>query len=286
VLIGKPVANTYLYILDPFLQLVPPGVTGELYIGGVQLARGYLNREQLTAEKFIDDPYNTGKRLYRTGDLCRWTPDGNIEYLGRIDDQVKIRGYRIELKEVEQALCALEGVSTAVVTVGGNNNGERYLAAHVVSPAGHQPATLKQQLLERLPAYMVPSCFMMLDKLPVTANGKVDKRALPDPSSASLAGESHVPPRTETEIALAGIYEGSLNRPGISVTDNFFDLGITSLLLIKIRAAIRKQFGLQLNVHELYKTATIEELAATIDSLLWLKESTNNNIQQFEEFTI
>ncbi|WP_318849374.1 amino acid adenylation domain-containing protein, partial [Chryseobacterium sp. JV558] len=197
--IGKPLANTEAYILDSDLKLVPLGVAGELFLGGVQLSRGYLNRPELTAEKFISHPFKEGERLYRTGDLGRWLADGNIEFMSRNDDQVKIRGYRIELGEIESQLDRMEGIQQSVVLAVGDGASEKQLVAYYVSAAALGIDDLKNHLKAVLPEYMVPKIYMHLDSLPLTVNGKIDRRALPMPDARAYEKKEYVSPQTSTE---------------------------------------------------------------------------------------
>jgi len=286
--IGVPIPTLKCYVLDQRLQLVPVGVSGELYVSGAGLARGYLHRPELTGERFIPDPFNPGQRLYRSGDLARWRDDGNLEYLGRKDAQVKIRGYRIELGEVEQGLLSVPGIKAAVALAGTDHAGYTFLAAYVVADKPVDHTALRADLHRLLPEYMIPSCFLQLDELPLTQNGKVNKSALPDPLLSGASRKTdYTAPRNETESILTGIYETVLNRSAVSVKDNFFDLGLTSLTAVKIRMEIRKQLGVPVELRELYKLVTIEELAQMIDSLKWLATDNNNDdIQKVEEFII
>ena len=265
--IGRPIANTQLYVLDRGLEPVAVGVVGELYIGGDGLARGYLRRPELTAEKFVPHPFAAdGARLYRTGDLGRYLSDGNIEFLGRMDEQVKVRGYRIELGEIESVLRASEGVKEAVVVIE-EAHGEKRLIGYVVAEAGValQPDRLRAQLREQLPEYMVPAVFMELEKLPLTANGKVDRRALPALGiTKQERKKDFTAPRNTLEIALAKVWEELLGISPIGITDNFFDLGGSSLLAVRMVALVEKQFGKDLPLITLFKGATIEHMAAAL----------------------
>ncbi len=260
--IGRPIANTQLYILDQFLQPLPIGVPGELYIGGAGVARGYLNRAELTAKRFIPNPFGEG-RLYQTGDLARYLPDGTIEFLGRIDHQVKIRGFRIELAEIEAVLSQHPSVQDVVVLAREEEPGDKRLVAYVV-PGEVTPTThdLRGFLKEKLPDYMIPSAFVWLDSLPLTSNGKVDRRALPTPKAISRDLESQVvAPRTPNEAVLAQIWTDVLGVQQVSIHDNFFELGGDSILTIKIIARAN-QAGLQLTLRQFFEHQTIAELAA------------------------
>nr|WP_017317820.1 non-ribosomal peptide synthetase [Mastigocladopsis repens] len=280
--IGRPIANTQIYILDKHLQPLPIGIPGELYIGGDGLAQGYLNRPELTAEKFIPNPFSDkkGARLYKTGDLARYRPEGNIEFLGRIDNQVKIRGFRIELGEIETVLKQHQSVQETVVIAKENVSGDKHLVAYIVPNSKQVPTTieLREFLKEKLPAYMVPSIFVVVDSLPLTPNGKVDRRALrafDNPTSRSI-DKAFVAPRTPIELTLAKIWVETLHATSlehISIHDNFFDLGGNSLLAVRLVEQIHKQFERELPLSSLFLNPTIESLANSLspgkDSLPW-----------------
>ncbi|HEX9942664.1 MAG TPA: non-ribosomal peptide synthase/polyketide synthase [Thermoanaerobaculia bacterium] len=267
--IGRPVANKRIHLLDWDMRPVPAGVTGELHIGGVQLARGYLGRPQLTAERFMPDPcgMEPGARLYKTGDLARHLPDGRIEYLGRLDFQVKIRGFRIELGEIEAALDRQPGVRESVVVARGEG-GDRRLVAYVV-PARREeppsPAGLREALRASLPAHMVPTAFVVLGALPLSPNGKVDRKALPDPE-VGPAGERVAAPQTPTEELLAGIWAAVLGVPAVGRDDKFFDLGGHSLLASQVISRIRDVFGVELPLRTLFERPTVAALAREVES--------------------
>ncbi|MBW4457215.1 MAG: amino acid adenylation domain-containing protein, partial [Nostoc indistinguendum CM1-VF10] len=264
--IGRPIANTQIYILDRHLQPVPIGVAGELHIGGEGLARGYLNRRELTDEKFIPNPFNDepGARLYKTGDLARYLPDGNIEFLGRLDHQVKIRGFRIELGEIEAVLGQHPGVQEIVVVAWEDKPGNKRLVAYFVPDQQHAFSDLRSFLKEKLPDYMVPSAFVELEKLPLTPNGKVDRRALPTPEPYQRSLEaSFVPPRTPTEEVLAAIWTKVLGLEQVGIYDNFFELGGDSILSIQV-VARANQAGLQLTPKQIFQYQTIAELTAVV----------------------
>jgi amino acid adenylation domain-containing protein len=271
--IGRPVANTQAYVLDGHRRPVPIGVRGELYLGGVQVGRGYYNRPELTEERFIADPFNntSGARLYKTGDLVRRLPNGLIEFLGRLDDQVKIRGHRIELGEIEAVMRLHPAVQEGVVVVREDAPGEKRLVAYV-KPESSSPTLLSELrivLKERLPAYMVPSAFVFLDAFPLTPNGKLDRQALPQPetrSSESGELELFAPPRTPTEEVLAGIWCEFLNLKQVSISDNFFELGGHSLMIAQIINRINRAFSVSLGIPELYHNPTLEKLARVIVS--------------------
>jgi len=261
--IGRPIANTRVYVLDRAMQPVPVGVLGELHVGGPGVARGYLRRPDLTAERFVPDPYGvSGERLYRTGDLARWRADGTIEFAGRMDNQVKIRGFRVEPGEIEAVLGEHPGVLRATVTTT-TRGGDRALVAHVVPRPGQAvPAhALRQHLADRLPPHMVPSSFVILDALPLTPSGKVDRRALPAP--APERGDI-VAPRDPLEAALARRWEDLLGVRPVGVTDDFFQLGGHSLLAVRLVRQIEELCGVTLPLATLYARTTVESLAAAI----------------------
>jgi amino acid adenylation domain-containing protein len=264
--IGLPLANTTLYVLDRRQSAVPPGVLGELCIGGDGLARCYLNRPELTAEKFVPHPWGTGERLYRTGDLVRQRPDGPIEYLGRIDHQVKIRGFRIEPGEIEAVLAGHPEMRECAV-LARRDNGETRLVAYVVGRGGGAPRAedLREWLLERLPDYMVPSAYVVLDALPITANGKLDRKALPAPERGRGGTESGGPgPRDALELELVRLWEELLGVGPIGVRDDFFTLGGHSLLAVQLAARLRRRLGRTVPIAALLRHSTVERLAALL----------------------
>ncbi|MBU7321098.1 non-ribosomal peptide synthetase, partial [Paenibacillus oleatilyticus] len=264
---GKPVHNTRLYILkEGTEQLQPVGVAGELCIAGVQVARGYLNRPELTAEKFTADPFVAGERMYRTGDLARWLPDGNIEYLGRIDHQVKIRGYRIELGELETELLRVDPVQEAVVVARDDGQGQKLLCAYFVASQELTAGELREALSKELPSYMMPTYFMQVERMPLTANGKIDRKALPAPEASVQSGQAYVAPRTQTEEQLVRIWQELLGLEKVGVKDNFFDIGGHSLRAATLAARIHKEMNKQLELREVFEAMTVEQLARTIES--------------------
>jgi amino acid adenylation domain-containing protein len=270
--IGRPIANTCLYVLDEFQQPVPIGVSGELFIGGNGLARGYLGRAGLTAEKFIPNPFDecAGARLYRTGDLVRYLSAGDIEYVGRIDHQVKVRGYRIEVAEIEVVLSEHERVKEAVVTAQEGENGEKRLVAYFVAEQeGLATVELQQYLRTRLPPYMVPSLFVRVEAMPLTPNGKVDRGALPKPEHLRPElGAEYVAARTPAEEVLAGIWSVLLRVENVGVHDNFFELGGHSLLATQVVSRVREAFGTEIAVRELFEHPTVAGLATTVEEML------------------
>ena len=268
--IGRPIANTQVYVLDAHLRPAPVGVAGELYIGGDGLARGYVNRPGLTAEKFIPNPFapQPGARMYRAGDLARYLPGGEIEFLGRLDSQLKIRGFRIELGEIESVLGRYGAVAQAVVVARDNGAGDKQLVAYLVAEEGGDvsPAGLKDYLRRHLPDYMIPAAFVVLEQLPLTPNGKVDRKALPAPERA--AAEGYNAPRTPLEELLAGIWADVLGIERVAIDDNFFDLGGHSLLATQIMARIGDSFHLSLPLRELFESPTVAGLAERIQAAL------------------
>ncbi|MBN3962217.1 amino acid adenylation domain-containing protein [Nostoc sp. NMS8] len=277
--IGRPITNTEIYILDTCLQPVPVGITGELYIGGEGLAREYLNRPELTTKHFIPHPFsnNPKTRLYKTGDLARYLPDGNIEFLGRIDNQVKIRGFRIELSEIEAVLNQHPAVRETVVIVGEDVPDDKYLVAYVVlnqeqiamQEVQSFASLLRQFLKEKLPEYMVPSAYMVLESLPITPNGKVDRRALPMPDTISFNNQDYVAPRSQVEELLAQIWAKVLGKEQVGIHDNFFELGGHSLLATVLTSRIRDTFQIDLPVRNLFEAPTVEQLSRYIDTIYW-----------------
>ncbi|MBW4678187.1 MAG: amino acid adenylation domain-containing protein [Desmonostoc geniculatum HA4340-LM1] len=269
VTIGRPIANTQIYLLDTKLQPVPIGVTGEIYIGGNGLARCYLNNPKLTAEKFIPNPFSDqpGARLYKTGDLARYLSDGNIEFIGRRDRQVKIRGFRIELGEIEALLIQHPEVRESVVIARVDHPGDKHLVAYVVPRPETTPSVsdLRQFLKQKLPDYMIPTAFVLQKELPLTPNGKIDRQNLPAPDTIRpKLQKNFVAPRDILELQLVQILEGLLNISPIGVTNNFFDLGGHSLLAVRLMAQIHKQFGQKLLISTLFQGATIEQLASIL----------------------
>ena len=269
--IGKPIANARVYILDGQGQPMPLGVAGEIYIGGEGVARGYLNRPELTAERFVKDPFagGEGARMYRTGDLGRWHEDGTIEYLGRNDDQVKIRGFRIELGEIEARLVEVPGVREAVVLAREDVPGDKRLVAYwTQADEGQVPEaeSLREHLKAELPGYMVPSAFVRLEAMPLTPNGKVDRKALPAPDASALVAREYEAPQGQTEELLAGIWQELLGVEKVGRHDSFFDLGGHSLLITQVVSQVNEKLGVDVPVRMLFEHSTLKDLADVIDA--------------------
>jgi len=267
--IGRPIANTQVYILDSHLHPVPIGVAGELYIGGSGLARGYLNRQELTAERFIPNPFShkSEARLYKTGDLARYRPDGNIELLDRVDRQVKMRGFRIELGEIEEVLRQHPEVRAAVVVMREDIPGDRRLVAYIVATQSQTLAiaNLRNYLKEMLPQYMLPSAFILLDALPLTPNGKIDRCALPAPESVgNREEETFVAPTSMVHYQLTQIWEDLLDTRPVGIRDNFFQIGGHSLFAARLVHRIEEVFGKRIPLATLFAGPTIEQLAIAL----------------------
>ncbi|QNV63831.1 Gramicidin S synthase 2 [Paenibacillus polymyxa E681] len=265
--IGKPIPTLRVYVLDENRRPVPIGVAGEMYVAGEGLARGYLNRPDLTAEKFVDSPFAEGEKLYRSGDLAAWLPDGNIEYLGRIDHQVKIRGYRIELDEIETQLLNVRGVEEAVVLARQDGGGEKALVAYFVADRTLTVSEMRTSLAQGMPGYMIPSYFVQLERMPLTTNGKVDRKALPEPQGGIQTGVEYVAPRNWTESQLVKIWEEVLGYSGIGVLDNFFELGGHSLRATNLVSKIQKEMNVELPLRDVFRYSTIEEMALAISRI-------------------
>ncbi|MDM8537198.1 amino acid adenylation domain-containing protein [Desulfobacterales bacterium HSG17] len=265
--IGKPIANTQLYVLDANRQIVPIGIPGELYIGGIQVGRGYLNRPNLTAETFIEvGLFGKNERVYKTGDLARWLPDGNIEYLGRIDHQVKLRGFRIELGEIETAILQVQGIRESVVILSETESGHKQLTAYVVPKKQDIQEEdiilkIKEYLKQKLPDYMVPSVFMFIENIPLSPNGKADRKALPEPA---VRKRSIVYPRDAAEFRLARLWEKLFDISPVNVLDDFFESGGDSLLAIRLVSHIEQEFNISLPLHTLFQNRTVEQLACIL----------------------
>jgi amino acid adenylation domain-containing protein/non-ribosomal peptide synthase protein (TIGR01720 family)/FkbM family methyltransferase len=275
--IGKPIANTQIYVLDAHLQPAPIGVVGEMYLGGVQVARGYLNRPELTAERFLKDPFagEPDARMYKTGDLARYLRDGTLEYVGRADFQVKIRGFRIELGEIESCLRRCPGVREAIVVARDRDQGDKQIVAYVTQDSAVTAEDLRARLRAELPDYMVPAAIVALQELPLNPNGKIDREALPEPNLTAFRTTCFEAPREGTEALLAGLWREILNVEHVGRNDSFFDLGGNSILLIRWLSELREH-RMMLNVTEAYRLKTLAACSATIDAslqapLVWLQ---------------
>ena len=264
--IGRPIWNTRTYILDDSGEPVPIGVAGELHIGGVPVARGYLNQPELTAERFIASPFVAGDRLYKTGDLARYLADGTIEYLGRTDFQVKIRGFRIELGEIEARLRAHASVRETVVLARDDGSGEKRLVAYYTArEAGEVSAEeLRSQLLESLPEYMVPAAYVHLDALPLTSDGKLDRQALPAPDGSAYIVRRYEPPSGAVEETIARIWSELLKIDEIGRHDNFFELGGHSLLAVRMLSRLRRDLEVELDVRAVFTNPVLRDLAQVV----------------------
>jgi amino acid adenylation domain-containing protein len=264
VTIGRPIANTQVYVLDPSMQPVPVGAPGELYIGGLGLARGYRNRPDLTAERFVPDPFGTtpGARLYRTGDRVCYRRDGTLVFLGRLDSQVKLHGYRIELGEIEATLKRHPAVRAAVALIRQDTPGDQRLVAYVVpsSPAGADMAALRDYLRGKLPAAMIPAAFVALETLPTTPNGKLDRRALPAPARHRTTEPADHAPRSSLERTIAAAWQAVLAADSIGIDDNFFDIGGDSLRMAQLHSRLRELLGRELTLLELFEYPSIRAL--------------------------
>ncbi|MFH9500685.1 condensation domain-containing protein, partial [Streptomyces globisporus] len=266
--IGRPIDNVRTYVLDQNLSPVPPGVPGELYVAGAGVARGYLNRPGLTAQRFIADPYGPpGSRMYRTGDLARWNSDGTLHFLGRADDQVKLRGFRIELGEVEAVLAACPGVAAAVAVIREDRPGDRRLVGYVVpgDGTGPEPAAVRSRLAGLLPDHMVPAAIVTIPEIPLTPNGKLDRKALPAPdySGAVLSGV----PRDARQEILAGLFAEVLGLDRVGVEEGFFELGGHSLLAMRLIGRVRAVLGADLVIRDLFSAPTVAALARVVEAV-------------------
>ncbi|WP_268624671.1 non-ribosomal peptide synthetase [Paenibacillus alvei] len=265
--IGKPIANTSIYIVNDSFELQPIGVKGELFVSGACVGRGYWGRTDLTEEKFLDNPFVPGERLYKTGDVARWLPDGSIEYVGRSDHQVKIRGFRIELGEVESQLLHVPAVQEATVVALEDHAGQKQLCAYFTAERSLTAGEMRAALSQELPGYMIPSYFVQLERLPLTPNGKIDRRALPKPEGGIETGTEYVAPRTDTEARLARIWQDVLGLPSVGVKDNFFELGGHSLRATTLVSRLYKEMNVNFPLRGVFRHPTIEEMAKTITEM-------------------
>jgi acyl carrier protein len=269
--IGRPAANAQIYVLDRWFNPVPENVIGELYISGDGLAQGYLNRSELTAERFVPNPFIAGQRMYKTGDLARRLTNGELEFLDRADDQVKLRGFRIELGEIEAVLSQHPGVSKSAVLLREDAPGDRRLVAYIVPSQETAPgiSEMRRFLQERLPVYMMPTAFVQLENLPMTPNGKVDRRALPATSGRQRGWEVvYVAPETDVERAIAAIWQEVLRVGKVGINDNFFQLGGQSILAIQIIQRINQIFQVNLPMRVIFDEPTIVGLSVLVEEIL------------------
>ncbi|MBW9155185.1 non-ribosomal peptide synthetase [Clostridium tagluense] len=292
VLIGKPVANTKVYILDKSMNIVPIGIAGELSLTGAGLAKGYFKNSELTSEKFIQNPFELDKKMYKTGDLARWLPDGNIEFLGRIDNQVKIRGFRIELEEIENRILQHKNIKETAVIVKQNKNNEQYICAYVVSEKDVAELNLRDYLKKSLPEYMIPSYFIQLQQIPLTINGKLNKKALPDPMVGD-AIKGYEAPTNEIEKKLAKVWSEVLGIEKVGINDNFFEIGGDSIKIIKLINIISTEFKKKIKISDIYNMQSVKEMAKNMieeydgikkqnnDEVLLLNKKENKNIFAF-----
>jgi tyrocidine synthetase III len=276
--IGHPLSNSRVYILNDHDQLQSVGVAGEICIGGHSLAQGYLNQPDLTAAKFINDPFQSGQLIYRTGDLGKWLPDGNIVFIGRKDDQVKIRGHRIELGEITKVLEQYKDVEAAVVTAFKETNGDNALVAYIVNESPVDITDLRNWLGSKLPHYMIPAHLIQLDALPLLPNGKLNKKALPAPESTGAA-TPYVAPRNEIETQLVQIWQQVLGLEQVGVQHNFFELGGHSLNATRLVGQVQKEFGVNVNIKDVFLNPTIETVGELIRARLWLEKSKNTGAE-------
>jgi len=271
--IGKPLDNVQVYILDHHQQLMPLGFVGELCVSGAGLARGYLNDQEQTAQKFVPNPLRDGQKMYKTGDLCRWLPDGNIEFIGRIDEQVKIRGYRIELGEIESALYLHNDIDSAAVLARKGKGGDKELIAFVVSKVPITALEMKNHLKSMLPDFMVPRAYVLLDKLPITSHGKIDARALLESETPALApSDNYVAPRNEIEKHLVEIWQDVLGIDRVGVEDNFFEIGGHSIKAVKVVSRIQRELNIRIDMAKLFHDPSIAELAIEVANQQWQKK--------------
>jgi acyl-coenzyme A synthetase/AMP-(fatty) acid ligase len=284
--IGKPIANDQVYVLDENNTPLPIGVPGGLYLAGAGLARGYLNRPDLTAERFVPNPFSMrgGERMYRTGDRARWLADGDLEFMGRLDDQVKVRGFRIELGEIEAALREHGGVRQAVVIAREDQTGDKWLVAYVVPEqesektgngskgVGLRTSELREHLLGKLPEYMVPSAYVLLEELPLNHNGKVDRKNLPQPD-ADTPEQEYTGPRNPTEETLCRLWQEVLRRERVGIHDNFFKIGGHSLLAARVAARMRESFKMDIPLRRMFESPTVTQLAQAVDQMMQAAET-------------
>ncbi|WP_374089709.1 AMP-binding protein [Methylomicrobium lacus] len=284
--IGRPISDLQAYLTDASLNLCPIGCRGELHVGGAGLARGYLNRPELTAERFVPNPFGKpGSRLYRSGDLAKYQDDGEMDYQGRIDHQVKLRGFRIELGEIEAQILAHPEVKEAAVLAREDQPGDKRLVAYLVEKQSGalQLEILKAQLKLALPDYMVPSAFVMLEDMPLNANGKLDRKRLPAPEIGEQLSNSYVAPRTGTETSLADIWQDVLGIEKVGVEDDFFELGGHSLLATQLVSRIARHFAIELPLRSIFEAPNVAALAEKIDVLVWTVRPSDSDAAPLNE---
>nr|WP_258876039.1 amino acid adenylation domain-containing protein [Clostridium sp. CF011] len=280
VLIGRSVGNTNIYILNKYLKIVQVGVVGELFISGDGVSRGYINKQELTDEKFVGNPFKLGTKMYHTEDFARWLPDGNIEFIGRTDNQVKIRGFRIELGEIENQLLKQKNIKEAVVVDRQDNQGNKYLCAYIACDEEMTVAELREGLKKELPEYMIPAYFMQIERMPLTPNGKIDRKALPEPDGEINTGVEYASATNETEEKLVKVWSEVLGVEGIGIDDNFFVLGGHSLKAIQVVSMIHKELNVEVPVGEVFSNTTIRQIGEYISKS---KESIYSSIKVVEE---
>ncbi len=278
--IGVPIDNTQIYLLDRNQMPVSPGAVGEIYVSGIGVARGYLNRVQLTSEKFITNPFAEDARMYRTGDLARWLSDGNLEFLGRIDQQINIGGFRVEIGEIESQLSNHKDIKEAVVIARKDENGNKYLCAYLITLEELNISEIREYLLLNLASYMIPSYFVRLDQVPLTPNGKLDVRKLPKPDGSMKTGTEYIAPRNEIEKKLASIWSKELELEKIGAMDKFFNIGGDSIKSIRLINLINKEFNTQFKIVDLYQNETLEKFANLIG-----KNGSNISTMEFKEIS-
>jgi long-subunit acyl-CoA synthetase (AMP-forming) len=285
--IGRPLANTLIYVLDPYGQPVPVGVAGEIFIGGVAVARGYLNKPEQTCERFVANPMSPipAATMYKTGDLARWLPNGDLEYLGRNDHQVKIRGHRVELGEIESRLGSVPGVRSAVVVARESDVGDKRLIAYLTTEEGIGLAAsrLRAELSALLPEHMIPAAFVLMDEFPLTPAGKLDRKALPVPDQSSVATREFEPPQGEVEQTLARIWEDLLGVERVGRQDDFFDLGGHSLLAVRLLARMQTDLNVRIDISALFKNP---QLAAFAKQVLITLVAQEFELQDLEELAV
>lgn len=270
-ILGTPILDTGILILDDYLKMIPVGVIGKIYISGAGLAKGYLNKPELTDLKFIRNPYKKDEKIYDSGDLGRWLPDGGIEFLGRSDNQVKIRGFRIELGEIESVLTTYSEIRQVIVQAKDVNN-QKVLVAYYISEEEINKADLRLYLMKKIPEYMIPGFYVKMEKFPVTPNGKIDHKSLPDITDSDIIKKEYVAPQNSTQTKLVEIWENVLGINKIGINDNFFELGGHSINIIKIVAEIQKDFEIKINITDLFKDSTIKALEDLINNQIWYNQ--------------